>query len=329
MSLRFHLALCAFLPAAGLSAHETGDASHDQPAADHGKVGTAHQVTIETTATRRIIRSNGWPDHVPGKFPNRGNPNRITEQNYEFKMTLKPEIADRPTPSGHAYFGVALNGVPFEPGTAEVWNRDPSSGWHYQAMSGKMDLGLDHHHAHVQPNGAYHYHGLPTGMLERLKAKNDGMTLVGWAADGFPIYAVNGYSDAKDPESKVRELKSSYRLKKGMRPKEENGPNGKYDGLFEEDFEFVEGLGDLDEFNGREGVTPEFPEGTYYYAITRDYPFIGRDWKGTPDPSFQKRGPGRGGRRGPPPGGRPPRGGEDRPHGPPPRRGDRRGPPPE
>ncbi|WP_193212951.1 YHYH protein [Luteolibacter marinus] len=327
MNVFLRLVLCFVLPVAIAPAHETGDAAHDRPTRDSGKVEPKHQVSIETTETQRIIRSNGWPDHEPGRFPNRGNPNRISEQNYEFRMPLKPEKASRPIPSGHAYFGVALNGVPFEPGTAEVWNRDPSSGWHYQAMSGKMDLGLDSHHAHVQPNGAYHYHGLPTGLLDRLKAKDDRMTLVGWAADGFPMYAVYGYSDASDPKSQVRELKSSYRLKAGKRPKEANGPNGKHDGLFEEDFEYVEGLGDLDELNGREGVTPEFPEGTYYYVITRDYPFIGRSWRGTPDRSFQKGGPGGPGGRGGPPGRRPPPGTDGFPPGPPPPHDGRRGPP--
>jgi hypothetical protein len=130
------------------------------------------------------------------------------------------------------------------------------------------------------------------------------MTLVGWAADGFPIYAVYGYKDPGNAESGVKELKPSYRLKTGTRP---DGPGGSYDGRFEEDFEYVEGLGDLDEFNGRQGVTPEFPDGTYHYVISNTYPFIGRSWRGTPDPSFFKAPPEGGRRRGPGgPGGRPP-----------------------
>ena len=302
------------LSGAVLSAHETGKAAHDKSAAPQADADPVHKVVIEETRTHRIIRSNGWPDHTPGQFPNRGNPNSLSGQKYEFRVTLKPNIAAQPTPAQRSFFGVALNGVPFEPGTAEAWNNDRSSGWHYQAMSGHMDLGLDRHHAHVQPNGAYHYHGLPTGMIERAEAKKSEMTLIGWAADGFPIYAVYGHGAAANAESPVRELKSSYRLKEGKRPQEKNGPGGSYDGRFEEDFEYIAGLGDLDEFNGREGVTPEFPEGNYYYVITNTYPFLGRNWRGTPDPSFFKAPPA-GGRRGhpghrpgPPPGGRPPRG---------------------
>ena len=202
-------------------------------------------------------------------------------------------------------FGVALNGVPFDPGAAEYWNRDRNSGWQYEALSGKIDLGLDASNAHVQPNGAYHYHGVPVALLARLSGRKKQMTLVGYAADGFPVYALYGYSDAGSAESAVRTLESSYRLKKGMRP---SGPGGRYDGSFVEDYEFVEGAGDLDECNGREGVTPEHADGTYYYVLTAEFPFIPRSLRGESDPSFLKRGPPPGGRRRPggPPGGPPP-----------------------
>lgn len=295
---------CVWIALAGVAgAHPSSDPSHDDRARS-SRVEAKHRVEITETATQRIIRSNGWPDHEPGTFPRRGNPNRISEQDYEFRVTLEPEIAPRPTDARRAFFGVAVNGVPFEPGTAEVWNNDRSSGWHYQAMTDQINLGLDRNHAHVQPNGAYHYHGLPTGLIEQLGAGKDEMSLIGWAADGFPIYAVFAHDEAGDAKSAVREMKSSYRMKPGKRPREKDGPNGEHDGSFEEDFEYVEGLGDLDEFNGREGVTPEFPEGTYYYVLTQVYPFIGRQWRGTPDRSFFKGPPGGPeGRRGPPPGG--------------------------
>ena len=50
-------------------------------------------------------------------------------------------------------------------------------------------------HAHVQPNGEYHYHGMPELLMEFL-GNNQGMTIVGWASDGFPVYARNGFSNA-------------------------------------------------------------------------------------------------------------------------------------
>ena len=48
-----------------------------------------------------------------------------------------------------------------------------------------------------------------------------------------------------------------------------------------QDYEYVAGSGDLDECNGRVGVTPEFPNGTYHYYITDTFPFIQRCVKGT------------------------------------------------
>jgi hypothetical protein len=41
-------------------------------------------------------------------------------------------------------------------------------------------------------------------------------------------------------------------------------------GYYIEDFEYIAGLGDLDEHNGRFCVTPEYPSGTYAYFVTVD-----------------------------------------------------------
>jgi hypothetical protein len=52
-------------------------------------------------------------------------------------------------------------------------------------------------------------------------------------------------------------------------------------GSFRQDYEYVAGLGDLDQCNGRTGVTPEFPNGIYYYAITSTFPFVHRCLRGS------------------------------------------------
>ncbi len=276
-----------------------------------------NRVTITIEDDVRVIRSNGWPDHAPGAFPRRGNPNTARPQDYTFKVPLQPKISATPERRGGWFFAVAINGVPFEAGTAETWNNDRSSGWRYEAHTGFLDLGLDEHHAHVQPTGAYHYHALPTGLVERLGGDGKKMVLVAWAADGFPIYTSYGLTDPKDLSSPLRKMKSSYRLKSGARPASANGPGGNYDGRFTEDWEYAAGSGDLDECNGRVGVTPEFPGGTYHYSITDEFPFIARQWRGTPDTTFSKNeGPPPGGRGGP--GGQPVRGGAGERFGPPP-----------
>jgi len=268
-------------------AHVTGDPAHDG-------AGT-NRVSLSVADDQRVITANGWPDHMPGKFPRPGNPNTISEQNYTFRMTLQPQVAARPTPAGGWFFAVALNGVPFEPGTGETWDNNPRSNWRYEANTGFLNLGLDENNAHVQPTGAYHYHALPTGLVARLGGDGRKMLLVGWAADGFPLYTSYGYTDPKNTNSPLKKLRSSYRLKSGVRP---GGPGGKYDGRFTQDFEYAPGSGDLDECNGRFGVTPEFPQGIYHYYITDAFPFVARQFRGTPDASFHKN-DGPPGRRGP------------------------------
>jgi len=52
-------------------------------------------------------------------------------------------------------------------------------------------------------------------------------------------------------------------------------------GTFLQDFEYVAGLGDLDECNGRTGVTPEFPKGIYHYFATETFPYLQRCVKGS------------------------------------------------
>ena len=50
-------------------------------------------------------------------------------------------------------FGIAVNGVPFDPGAAEFYLGDRQSGWQYEALSGAVPLGIDENYAHVQPTG--------------------------------------------------------------------------------------------------------------------------------------------------------------------------------
>jgi len=248
----------------------------------------APQVTISKDGATRVIRANGIPNHAVGQFPNPGNPNTISPQNYTFRMPLYPTTNAAFTPIRMQAIGVAINGVPFDPGTAEFWNHDRTSGWHIEAFIGsRKTLGLDQNNAHVQPNGAYHYHGIPTGLVAALGGGREKMTLLGYAADGFPIYGPLAYDKAHDPSSSLRTMKPSWQLKRGGRPGG-NGPGGTYDGTYTQDFEFLDGSGDLDEANGRVGITPEYPQGTYYYVATETFPFYPRLMKGNADPSFQR-----------------------------------------
>jgi hypothetical protein len=311
-SVRLGAALLVGAVTAKALAHPSHDPNGDEAPTRLVGLGSLPdpKVSIELRDGYRTITANGIPNHPIGQFPGQYNPNAVSAQHYEFRISEKPtpaaEGARPPRAEGHQLFGVALNGIPFDPGTAEFWHDDRASGWRMEAIGGPRNLGLDASNGHVQPNGAYHYHGIPLGLMTMTARERNPkkMLLVGWAADGYPIYGPYAYDKADDAASPPRQMKTSYRLKKADRAGGDDGPGGKPDGSYTRDWEYVAGRGDLDENNGRTGVTPEFPNGTYYYVITGEFPFIPRQFHGTPDPSFTKReapgGPRRGRVRGGP-----------------------------
>ena len=91
--------------------------------------------------------------------------------------------------------------------------------------------------------------------------------LIGWAYDGNPIYGPYGYLNGNS--GPVRALRSGYRIKTTDELLLEDRPGlSVYPaGFFVEDYIFT-GEGDLDEYNGRYCITPEFPNGVYAYFCT-------------------------------------------------------------
>jgi hypothetical protein len=234
------------------------------------------------TSTARMLTGNGLPNHDVGAFPNANNPNTIAAVSASAVYTLTPALNTSSVLVKQP--GYALNSVKFDPGTGGTCNDSGSTcdlggqvgQWRIEALGQTaFNFGVDVNNAHVQPTGDYHYHGMPENFITKLGKGTSTMTLVGWAADGFPIYARYGYNVATDASSGVKVLKASYRTKTtpdANRPATSLYPMG----TFLQDWEYVAGLGDLDACNGRTGVTPEFPQGIYHYMITDTYPFIQR-----------------------------------------------------
>lgn len=285
--------IAVLLIASPAYAHEQADPAHPHvhtiPAAIEKNL-----VEITQDGAYRYITANGIPNHKTGQFPNAGNPNSISPQNYHYRVPLHPQNSGHSSPK-NGVIGVALNGIPFDPATAECYGRArgqrgpmESCEWREEAIvNGHGKLGLDTSNAHVQPNGAYHYHGVPYGLLDILGG--DDVVQVGYAADGFKLMV-----------SRSGAYKSSYRLKKGIRP---DGPGGKYDGTYTADYEYDAAAGNLDQCNGT------MLGGEYVYFVTKDFPFAPRCLMGRADASFAfHRGPPPGGMMGrpPPPGLHPP-----------------------
>ena len=253
----------------------------------------------------RILSGNGIPNHEVGTFPNPDNPNTISAQNVSATFTLCPTlISETGEPAGGPAGAIAyaINSVKFDPATAGRCNDEGECSlaqgqgdWSIEALGHEtFDFGDDMNHAHVQPTGEYHYHGMPELLIDFL-GDNQDMTLVGWASDGYPVYARYGYSDPNDSTSELVSLQPSWKLKEtpnvgrpstltalvGGPGQGTTNPNTPIPmGAFTQDFEYEEGYGHLDECNGRIGVTPEFPEGIYYYMVTDDFPYFTRCLKG-------------------------------------------------
>ena len=236
---------------------------------------------VENSNDTRTITSNNIPNHLVGLFgggPGSLNPNQITPQNNNYIIDLTPSIANEVTfllgDAGIDYsFGILLNGIEVDPIAAEPWPHEgtdsPNVNWEWNLEASMAGLGIDCNKAHVQPFGAYHYHGTPSLYLENLGSNLSSKTLIGYAADGFPIY--------HEPTKT-----SSYQIKSGSRPGDGiSAPCGNYDGLYTADYEYIDGLGDL-------GVCNEYYDGNeYYYVLTSNYPGIPRCFIGTPSNDFK------------------------------------------
>ncbi len=174
------------------------------------------------TSTSRMLTANGVPNHPVGTFPGPGNPNRIAAVPTSATYVMSPALAANPTTVITSGYGI--NGVKMEPATAGTCTESASGtscslaggggAWSIEALGQSVfNFGVDTNNAHVQPNGSYHYHGMPEGLITKLGGSTSSMTLVGWAPDGFPIYARNGYTVPSDAASGLKALASSYRLK--------------------------------------------------------------------------------------------------------------------
>ncbi|WP_109829631.1 YHYH protein [Reichenbachiella versicolor] len=234
------------------------------------KYGTQTIVTLNDSF--RVMKTNALPNHPTGNYPRRGNPNTILSQNREYKFPIDPEIGT------HAKWvrepGVAVNGVKFEPGTAERFVCETGEVFKIEAFQDLVQLGLDFNNAHVQRSGAYHYHGVPTELIKLLDRGGD-IILIGYAIDGFPMYY-----------SKSSQYKPSYvlseKLRTGNACEYSNPKRTMYkdfnstqpDGTFVSDWVYKEGYGQLDECNGIE------VNGQYAYFVTQEYPYVSRCLKG-------------------------------------------------
>lgn len=265
------------------------------------------KVTITADEHFCFIKANNIPNHnFNDTSAHFATP--VQMQDAIYRITRTPQKTATPTPLNmRVTNAVMLNGVEvdvYSAGCYGVGNEplgrekrgcnDVNNPWRYDAMSKANHFGTDKHHAHVQPNGAYHYHGNPMAMfISNCDTQTEPSAVIGFAADGFPIFG----SCILDKETaKIRKVTSSFVLKNngGKRldvppyqtPKAGHGfvESDNYNGQFIGDFEYQLGAGDLDECNGMT------VNGQYGYYVTDSYPWIVNCYQGIVDDSFRKQG---------------------------------------
>lgn len=239
-------------------------------------------------------------------------------QNYDFRISYRAgSNTQNPQPVVNNTAGIFANGVVFKGATASLQipgtNITAPSTFRFNTVQLDILYGADFAGARTE-NGVYNYRSgkfltvawnttLVKNSSEYFKngafngdsfRHSDGHSkILGFAFDGYPIYGPYGYLFPTDSASGIKRIQSGYY----KLPTDSHRPGAwKYDrtietpegtitlvaGSFLEDFAYRKSLGDLDEFNGRYCVTPDFPNGTYAYFLTFEddaltipaYPYI-------------------------------------------------------
>jgi hypothetical protein len=191
--------------------------------------------------------------------------------------------------------GISATGVVFFNPSAGAGGNPPTGfSWNAHYEDSPVNFGGDDCGGHPENTGQYHYHD--TDFLACWKENNvmatyndyygqsqhngdnlrhpDGHSkITGFCFDGFPVYGPYLYSDPWNNTSSITTATSSYRIKSDETPgrpaygtTQLNPPAGS----LMEDWEYSEGLGNLDLHNGRFCVTPEYPNGTYAYFLSTE-----------------------------------------------------------
>jgi len=257
-------------------------------------MGFTEAVSITSTDSDCSLTSNNIPNHDFND--NSANfHDAVAEVNQSFTIPRSPAIAGSATQlSQTQYNAIMLNGVPLDilsagcykptdagadaDGNVQIGCND-NSAWLLDPLGTTSKFGADAHNAHTQPNGSYHYHGNPVAMFDDNPGPN-GSPVIGFAADGFPIY---GSYFLDQNTGSVRKALSGYTLKTGSRVTIGGlNPGGTYDGTYNDDWEHLGATGDLDECNGMT------VDGQYGYYVTEAFPWVMRCLAGTADSSFNK-----------------------------------------
>ena len=315
---------------------------------------------ISYSDTWVYLRSSGLGYHTMGPWylnaaQTQNFPNFPANQNVLYRIPRTPTVPATKTLTGAGAIGYSVDGVAlfdnrdtFSYNNASATDASPANGlrgdgiWNRDAY---INEGVTFDAAFAHQAGAnYHYHANTPALrfqlgdnvdfvaatrtyAEKSGAPTRHSPIIGWLADGHPLYGPYGYASPLDATSGVRRMIPGYQKRDGTNGTthlaatgrttlpawatraqnraaalgaNETGPavSATYIlGHYLEDYDYLGDLGkslgadfDLDLYNGRFCVTPEFPAGTYAYFLaiepdgTPKFPYtLGRWFHGAPD----------------------------------------------
>jgi hypothetical protein len=295
-------------------------------------------IQVSSSSNWVYLRSSGLGTHVMGPWylnaaHTQNFPSFPANTGVLYRIPRTPIIPANKTLTGLGAIGYFVDGVAvfdnrdaFSYSTANRSDASPVNGlrgdgvWNREAYANEgmtFDPAFAHqamtnHHYHANAPAVRHALGDHVNFDSVTKLYSESTApvtrhspIIGWLADGLPVYGPYGYSSPLDPTSGVRRMTSGYVLRDGAYgttplattgrtslpawaaraqgrsatlPASVQGPavGGDYAlGHFIEDYDYLGDLGrtqgvdfDLNECNVRYCVTPEFPNGTYAYFVT-------------------------------------------------------------
>jgi|GEM_PF-755081 len=228
-----------------------------------------------------IVETNGLPHYTFVPM----TPNALVEANHTYQIPLNPQVADE---TSHIPFlgfvGVVINGTsvfgPNEGQTPDFYG-DPIANGIMDGCGGHT--AFEYHHHELNQKCFMNSGLVATPWTNPDVDSSVPSPVLGFAADGFPIYGPYGCMDEACTD--VIEFKSGWEVKPGADPKnyawdpDDNAgaanvypPNeeGAYHYIAKDSPEY------LDKCNGRFG-----PDGKYRYHATADFPYVLGCYTGT------------------------------------------------
>ena len=181
--------------------------------------------TVQADGVSWQLLSQDLPgDVLVGTFPNSENPNSILPQIINLLWPLRggqnfgAPRPERRTPRGS--IGLSVVGiVMFGPEANQLVPGNRGTFWNLNAITANI-FGEDQYGGHPTEIGAYHYHDTAfitnnaweyiPGFLDGYRHLDGHSKIIGWAADGYPIYGPYGYQDPNSANSLVIPMKSGY-----------------------------------------------------------------------------------------------------------------------